>query len=184
MTHVEAKEILKARVEWKNPLDTRFSFLNFTPSESGRYLQEEHASVKIPIIYNLVVDEHIEDADFKQYLIDEKEKAIIQMLHDVFIQVGKVDREKLDNTELFDYAIILKLTINTISNILNSNRLNMIETVTKDNLQRYYLDLNGIKDRENGVFVSGFVERYRIEIDRIRKALFIKNKGLKVVTAR
>ena len=73
MTQVEAKDLLKARVEWREPLDPNFAFLNFTAPESGRYLQEEHSSVKIPIIHSLVVDADIEDADFQAYLLQFKE---------------------------------------------------------------------------------------------------------------
>lgn len=183
MTTIEAKEILKNRVEWKKPPDTRFSFLESPTPESGRYLQEEHSSVNIPIIYDTVVDKDIEDNDFKQYLLDSKEEAILQMLHDVFIHVKEIEESCInDNTGLFDYAIILKHTINNISKVVNSTRINMQETVTKENLNRYYIDLNGIKDRENGVFVPGFVERYREEIERIQKVLFVNDFKLEVIT--
>lgn len=185
MTTVEAKDLLKARVEWKKPLDTGFSFLTFTPPESGRYLQEEHATVRIPIIYDLIVDEGISNTDFQAFLKEFKETAILQMLHDVFSEVKEIDALKItNNINLFDYAIILKLTINNISSVLNSTRINMQTIVSKENLNKYYIDLNGIKDRENGVFVSGFTERYRREIERIRKVLFVRKGRLKVVTAR
>ena len=49
MTKLEAYNVVKNRVEWKTPLNTDFSYLVFPTPQSGRFLQEEHISVRIPI---------------------------------------------------------------------------------------------------------------------------------------
>ena len=185
MTNIEAKDKLKARVSWKKPTDARFSFLNFTAPESGRYLQEEHSAVNIGVIYDTVLKSGVGNSDFQTYLDNLKDETILQMLHDVFSDKPEITEDWLTNKQLFDYAIILKCTTKVLDNVVNSRRINNQETVTKENIQKYFYDLNGIKDRENGVFTQGFFERYRREIDRIKKVLFAtKGKRLQVTTAR
>lgn len=185
MTKLEAYDILKSRVEWKKPLDTAFSFLDFDTPESGRFLQEEHASVRIPIIYETIVDIDIEEDDFQDSLEYIKQKSILQMLHDVFYDQKEICDDWIEsNTGLFDYAIILKNTSNIIFDVLNSTRINLTDKVTEDNLKRWFIDLNGLKDTTNGVYTQGYLDRYRREVARIRKVLFIRNKTLKVTTAR
>lgn len=185
MTSTEAYNALKGRVEWQKPLDTAFSFLTFSEPESNRFLQEEHAAIRIPIIYEMLYSVDISDADFQTQLAYLKEKAIRQMLHDVFYDRKIIEDYYINENEmLFDYAIILKCTVNVLFDILNSTRINYTEKVTEDNIKRWFIDLNGLKDTENGVYVQGFIERYKREIARIRKSLFLKNKSLKVVTAR
>ena len=185
MTHVEAKDILKNRVKWKKPLDPAFNFLTLTASESLRYLQDEHSSVRVKNVYDLIVDEGISNTDFQKELVNLKETAILQMLHDVFSDVKEIDATQINSyVSLFDYAIILRHTISNIESVLGSTKISMHETVTKENINRYFVDLNGITDRENGVFADGFHERYRREIERIRKVLFLRNNRLTVITAR
>ena len=84
MTTLEAYNLIKNRVEWKGSLNTDFNFLTPLVPESGRYLQEEHTSVRIPIIYETIVSVDIDNADFETVLEDIKKRAILQMLHDVF----------------------------------------------------------------------------------------------------
>lgn len=185
MTHIEAKEKLKNRVEWEKPLDPEFSFLVFSEPESGRYLQEEHAAVRIGIIYETLFYIDITNDEFQKKLEYIKEKAVLQMLHDVFYDQKEIcDQWILDETNLFDYAIILKNSCNVIFDVLNSTRKNLTDKVTEENATNWFIDLNGLKNGDNGVYVQGFVSRYRREIERIRKVLFIRNRTLKVVTAR
>ena len=184
MTQVEAKELLKQRVEWDNSLDTRFNFLTFTTPESGRFLQEEHeATVNIPLIYDTVAISGIANDDFQDYLKKIKEEGILQMLHDVFSETKEIESLIVSNNlGLFDYAIILKVTINVMSKVLNSSRIGMQETIVKENLNKYYIDLNGMNNPDNGVFVTGFIERYRMEIKRIKQSLSVRRR-LRVITA-
>ncbi|CAL2055989.1 hypothetical protein [Tenacibaculum sp. 190524A05c] len=185
MNHLEAYELLKTRVEWKTPLDTSFSYLNFNSPESGRYLQEEHSSVRIPVIYETIVSIDISDNQFSEELISLKKRAILQMLHDVFYDQKEIkDTWITENIILYDYAIILKNTSSILFDILNSSRINHTDKVSSDNIKRWFIDLNGIHDKENGVFVKGFISRYKREVDRIRKVLFISNKYHKIVTAK
>lgn len=185
MTHLEAKEVLKNRVEWKKPLDSGFSFLSFDAPESGRFIQEEHSSVRIPIIYETVVDIDIADDDFQDELQAMKERAILQMLHDVFFDQKEIQSIWIEqHIGLFDYAIILRNTLSVLSDILNSIRINITNKITEKNLNKWFVDLNGMKDNDKGIYVKGFASRYNREIERIRKVLFIKDKRLKVLTAR
>lgn len=185
MTHKEAYSILKSRVEWRKPLDNTFDFLNFDIPESGRYLQEEHPSTRIAIIFETLFDIDISNTDFQDNLEYLKEKAILQMLHDVFYDQKEIINHWIeDNTGLFDYAIILKNSSNIMFDVMNSTRINLTDKVTEDNLKRWYIDLNGLKDTTNGVYAQGFLDRYKREVARIRKVLFIRNKSMKVVTAR
>ncbi|AUC15416.1 hypothetical protein BTO06_09815 [Tenacibaculum sp. SZ-18] len=185
MNHLEAYELLKTRVEWKTPLNTSFSYLNFNSPESGRYLQEEHSSVRIPIIYETIVHIDITNTQFKDELDSLKKRAILQMLHDVFYDQKEIKEIWInENISLFDYAIILKNTSSVLFDILNSTRINLTEKFNTNNIKRWFIDLNGINDKENGVFVKGFISRYKREIERIRKVLFINQKYHKIVTAR
>lgn len=185
MTHLEAYNILKTRVEWKQPLDTSFDFLTFNSPESGRFLQEEHSSVRIPVIYDTVVSIGIKNSDFETELEEFKKRAILQMLHDVFFDKSDINEDWINNIPgLFDYAIILKNTSSIIFDILNSTRINQTQLVTSENIKRWFIDLNGLYDKENGVYVKGFLSRYKREVESIRKVLFISKKTHKVVTQR
>lgn len=184
MTHQEAKTALLSRVEWQMPLDPAFSYLSFDAPESDRFLQEEHTGVSIPIIKKTIAYTNISNEEFQTHLDELKEKAIMQMLHDVFSDKGEInDTWVTDNTSLFDYAIILRNTISVLNDILNSTNINLLDTVVKSNIKTWYIDLNGINDKENGLYVKGFISRYKREIERIRKVLFIQKKSLKTVTA-
>ncbi|CAL2092006.1 conserved hypothetical protein [Tenacibaculum sp. 190524A05c] len=185
MNHLEAYELLKTRVEWKTPLDTSFSYLNFNSPESGRYLQEEHSSVRIPVIYETLVSVDISDNQFSEELISLKKRAVLQMLHDVFFDKNDIkDAWISNNPSLFDYAIILKNTSTILYDVLSSSRINYTDKVTSENLKRWFIDLNGLYDRDNGVYVDGLSKKYNREIERIRKSLFISNSIHKVVTAK
>ena len=183
MTTLEAYNVLQNRVEWKLPLNTDFSYLTFPTPQSGRFLQEEHISVRIPIIYETIVDLDITDANFQTELENIKKKAILHMLQDVFYDAKEIKEDCLTTyLDLFDYAIILKLTNTVLSDILNSTRINHTEKVTDENLKRWFIDLNGLKDTNNGVYVKGFMARYKREIIKIRKVLFVTNKKLTSIT--
>ncbi|MDI6033988.1 hypothetical protein QLS91_12980 [Flavobacterium sp. LB2P84] len=185
MNHLEAYNKIRNRVEWDKSLDTRFEFITYKTPESGRFLQEEHPSVRIEIVYETMFDVDISNADFESKLEYIKQKAILQMLHDVFSDQKDILDYWIDGyVGLFDYAIILKNSSNVMFDVMNSTRINLTETVTDDNLKRWFIDLNGLKDSVNGVYTQSFLDRYRREIDRIRKVLFIRNKSMKVVTAR
>lgn len=186
MTPLEAYDYLKNRVEWRSPLNTGFKFLPFNESQSGRFLQEEHISVSIPIIYETITDSDITDTQFQDELEVFKKRAILQMLHDVFYDKEEIIEDWiLDKVGIYDYAIILRVTNNVLYDILNSTRLNETTLVNEENIKRWFVDLNGLTDKENGVFVKGFVSRYKREIDRIRQALFnATNEHLNVVTLR
>ena len=183
MNTIEAYNEIKGRVEWKPTLNTAFSFLTYLTPESGRFLQEEHLSVRIPIIYETIVDVDIEDADFQNELEEIKKRSILSMLQDVFYDRKIIkDNWITDNVSLFDYAIILKNTVCVLSDILNSSRINLTDKVTDENLKRWFIDLNGLKDETNGVFVQGFNSRYKREIIKIRKVLFVTDKKLISIT--
>ena len=185
MTQVEAYNSLRRRVEWQMPLDDAFSYLSFDTPESGRFLQEEHPSVRIPIIYETLFDVDISESDFGSKLEELKKKAILQMLHDVFYDQKEINSDWIDDyIGLFDYAIILKHSINVMFEVMNSTRVNLTNAVSKENLQRWFIDLNGLKDTTNGIYTPGFSDRYRREVKRIREVLFLKRRTLKVVTAK
>ena len=147
MTHLEAYELLKTRVEWQRPFDTSFDFLNFKIPFSGRFFQEEHSCVRIPIMYETIVDLDISNEDFQTTLETMKKNVILNMLHDVFYDKSDIKECWItDNSGLFDYAIILKCTSTVIHQILNSSRISNTTKVTKDNIQRWFIDLNGLID--------------------------------------
>ena len=105
------------------------------------------------------------------------------MLQDVFYDKKEIKEDCLTTyLDLFDYAIILKLTNAVLSDMLNSTRINHTEKVTDDNLKRWFIDLNGLKDNANGVYVKGFMARYKREVVKIRKVLFTTNKMLTSIT--
>ena len=183
MTTLEAYNLIKNRVEWKGSLNTDFNFLTPLVPESGRYLQEEHTSVRIPIIYETIVSVDIENADFETELEDIKKRAILQMLHDVFYDRKDIKENWIiENPSLFDYAIILKNTIAVLSDILNSSRINNTTLVSADNLKRWFVDLKGMNNKENGVYVMSYGSIYKREINSIRKVLFTTNKKLISIT--
>ena len=183
MNHLEAYNILKNRVEWRNPLNTGFSYLVFNEPLSGRYLQEEHISVRIPIIYETIVDVDITPTQFQNELEENKKRSILHLLQDVFYDCKEIDESFIKaDSSLFDYAIILKNTISVLSDILNSTRINNTNKVSEENLKRWFIDLNGLKDPTNGVFVKGFISRYSREIEKIRKVIFKTNTKLLTIT--
>jgi len=89
----------------------------------------------------------------------------------------------LDNKQLFDDVIGLGMAVEVLNLIYCSGRSNLAERVAKEFVATAYNELYGSPDIEEIAKSKGVIKELYIEIRRIKKALFGKDK-IKTVTAR
>lgn len=89
----------------------------------------------------------------------------------------------IDNKQLFDDAIGLSMAVEILKLIYSSGRSNLAERATKEFVATAYNELYGSPDIEEIPKSKGIMKELYIEIQRVKKALFKKDK-IKTVTLR
>lgn len=178
MTHQEAKDLLINRVEWENTSTANNSL-------SGRHFQEEHPAVNLDILSKTIVKVDSTFQDLEKELFKIKEISVQKVLHDVFSDCKIIKPEWFsDYPELFDTALILRATRIVLLKVIYSPRINEVDTIIKNRVNQWFYDLNGLKNKEEGIFTEGYVTKYKREIKRIREVLGINKFKITLVTAR
>lgn len=178
MTHVELRDLLIGRVGWKQPTSFEFTLDAITlQSDSGRYFQDEYPMVTLKNLFATTQEIYSTDASANSFLQDLAKSTCIQVVGDVF-EVSDIVDDVLEGKEnIFDDCISKRMAITVGEIIINSTRSNYLETVTKEQQQKIFFELNGNADstssRANPNFPTyvGLKSRYGRAIRLVKDSL-------------
>ncbi len=166
MTIIEAYELLKNRIGWKQPPGDSFVVdPDNLITDSGRYFQDEHTSITLNNIHATIDIVDATNPQLNEVLADLRRQAVIHTVSNVFDSTNV--RIPDNKVAAFDTAISLRMAMIVIGIIVNSTRSNLTERLLK-NSQLWFYELNGGVGNERFPKLTGIKDKYSEEIRRLK----------------
>lgn len=168
MTIAELQVLLINRIGWEQPLGSGLTVTaaNQT-SESGRFFQEAHAAITLENIHKTIPVIDSDETVFNDFLTKFKERAVIQVVSDVFNR-STVKETVVDVITAFDTAIIYRMGITICEQIIASTRSNKTEREMKEFANKLFFDVNGGAGNLNFPNYVGLKDKYGLEVKKLQ----------------
>lgn len=172
MTHVELRDLLVNRIGWLNSVDSPFvvDAMNQT-TESGRNFQDEHPMVKLSTIKAVMSKDPADALEFNAFLGELRRRCVLLVIADIFEVHDLQDDLLEDRTGILDNAILKRMALLVGETILSSTRSNRTESMTKEQMQNIFYEINGNANPAVAPIKIGLRSRYENEIGNVKARL-------------
>lgn len=179
MTKIELRDLIVGRVGWRtSPGDSYTPDASNQGSASGRYFQNEHEFVKIPLIFNLFEIPHADDTQKNAKLTELRTSVALHVVDECFPNAQIPEIDFTINPDLFDSAYSKRMAMKVAEMLFASERSNRSERIAKESVKQVFFDINGDPNFPNKLSIS---KLYEMELENIRD-VFNTDKMLDVVT--
>lgn len=182
MTQLDLRDSLLTRVGFRQEADLGFTVdADNLTSDSGRFFQDEHPFVTLHNLKAFADPQPESDSVFNALMDTLRDRAVMGTIADV-IETPEVPDNLITGREnIFDNAIIKRMSIIIGEIMLTSKRSNLSERVGKEFMQRLFFEINGNEGNPAMPKFIGLRSRYEQEVRRL-KGLLGHRKSLNTVT--